>query len=147
MVAVGEGAQAARYQRHCAEPGTGLAGRVRAGGILLVVLAVTRGFQPVVGARKGHLHDCWRHRTGLRLAPYRTNFASEGPSLGPSRSWRVLLSLIWEPQQGVMGEGGNNSDFLTKDRSLFLSINQAQSCSVETEILLKREKKKSTRVM
>lgn len=63
MVAVGEGAQAARYQRHCAEPGAGLAGRVRAGGILLVVLAVTRGFQPMVGARKGHLHDCWRSRT------------------------------------------------------------------------------------
>lgn len=57
MVAVGEGAQATRDQRHRAEAGAGLAGRVRAGGVLLVVLAVTRGLQPVVGARKGHLHD------------------------------------------------------------------------------------------
>lgn len=59
MVAVGEGAQATRYQGHRAEPGTGLACRVGAGGVLLVVLAVTRGLQPVVGARKRHLHDCW----------------------------------------------------------------------------------------
>lgn len=60
VVAVGEGAQAARYQCHRAEPGTGLAGRVGAGGVLLVVLAITRGLQPMVGARKRHLHDCCR---------------------------------------------------------------------------------------
>lgn len=59
MVAVGEGAQAARYQCHRAEPGTGLAGSVGAGGVLLVVLAITWGLQPVVGARERHLHDCW----------------------------------------------------------------------------------------
>lgn len=59
VVAVGEGTQAARYQRHRAESGTSLAGRVGAGGVLLVVLAITRGLQPVVGARKRHLHDCW----------------------------------------------------------------------------------------
>lgn len=60
VVAVGEGAQAARYQCHRAEAGMSPAGRVGAGGVLLVVLAVTRGLQPVVGARKRHLHDCWR---------------------------------------------------------------------------------------
>lgn len=64
VVAVGEGAQAARYQRHRAEAGAGLAGGVGAGGVLLVVLAVTRGLQPVVGAREGHLHDCWRSCRG-----------------------------------------------------------------------------------
>lgn len=56
VVAVGEGAQAASYQGHGAEASAGLARCVRAGGVLLAVLAVARGFQPVVRARKGHLH-------------------------------------------------------------------------------------------
>lgn len=59
VVAVGEGAQAARYQGHGAEAGAGMAGRVRARGVLLAVLAVTWGLQPVVCTRKGHLHGCW----------------------------------------------------------------------------------------
>lgn len=60
MVTVGEGAQAASYQRHGAEASAGLAGRVGAGGVLLAVLAVTWGLQPMVGAREGHLHGCWQ---------------------------------------------------------------------------------------
>lgn len=60
VVAVGEGAQAASYQRHGAEAGTCLAGCVRAGGVLLAVLTVTWGLQPVVRTCKGHLHGCWR---------------------------------------------------------------------------------------
>ena len=56
MVAVGEGAQAASDQRHGAEASTGLAGAVGAGGILLTVLAVPRGLQPVVRTCKRHLH-------------------------------------------------------------------------------------------
>lgn len=58
MVAVGEGAQAASDQGHGAEAGACLAGRVGAGGVLFAVLAVSRGLQPVVRARKGHLHGC-----------------------------------------------------------------------------------------
>lgn len=86
-----------------------------------------------------------RLREGLRSAPYRVNFVSEGPSLGPSRSWRALVRLIGEPQQGAMGDGGNNSDFLTKDRSLSLTIHQARSGA--TELLLERERsRRRTRV-
>lgn len=59
MVAVGEGAQAASYQGHGAEAGAGLAGCIGAGGVLLAVLAVSWGLQPVVRTRKGHLHGCW----------------------------------------------------------------------------------------
>lgn len=55
---MGEGAQAASYQGHGAEAGTGLAGCVGAGGVLLAVLTVTRGLQPVVRTCKGHLHGC-----------------------------------------------------------------------------------------
>lgn len=59
MIAVGEGAQAASDQGHGAEAGTGLAGRVRAGGVLLAVLAVPWGLQPVVCAGERHLHGSW----------------------------------------------------------------------------------------
>lgn len=83
-------------------------------------------------------------RAGLCSSPYRVNFESEGLLLGPSRSWRVLVRLIGEPQQGVMGEGGPNSDFLTKDRSLGLTNHQAWSG--ETELLLKGERSRRTRV-
>lgn len=76
VVAVGEGAQAARYQRHGAEAGTGLAGGVRAGGVLLAVLAVTRGLQPVVRACKGHLHGCWRRPLELLSKTNKALFAS-----------------------------------------------------------------------
>lgn len=60
VVAVGEGAQAAGYQGHGAETGTGLAGCVGAGGVLLAVLTITWSLQPVVCTRKGHLHGCWQ---------------------------------------------------------------------------------------
>lgn len=63
VVAVGEGAQAAGDQGHGAEAGSGMAGRVGAGGVLLAVLAVARGLQPVVRTRKGHLHGCWQKAT------------------------------------------------------------------------------------
>lgn len=59
VVAVGEGAQAASYQGHSAEASAGLAGCVGAGGVLLAVLTVTRGLQPVVRTCKRHLHGCW----------------------------------------------------------------------------------------
>lgn len=72
VVAVGEGAQAAGDQGHSAEAGAGLAGRVGAGGVLLAVLTVTRGLQPVVRARKGHLHGC-RQRP-LELLPHKQGF-------------------------------------------------------------------------
>ena len=58
VVAVGEGAQAAGDQGHGAEAGAGLAGCVGAAGVLLAVLAVSRGLQPVVRACKGYLHGC-----------------------------------------------------------------------------------------
>lgn len=71
MVAVSEGAQAASYQGHSAEAGAGLAGCVRAGGILLAVLAVTRSLQPVVRTCKGHLHGCWQKATRAALTQIR----------------------------------------------------------------------------
>lgn len=40
------------------------------------------------------------------VAPYGVDSASEGPSLGPSRSWRELPSLIWEPQLEAMARRG-----------------------------------------
>ena len=58
MVAVGEGAQATSYQSHGAEASAGLARCVGAGGVLLAVVAVTRGLQPMVRTCKGHLHGC-----------------------------------------------------------------------------------------
>lgn len=62
---MGEGAQAAGDQSHCAEAGAGLAGCVGAGGVLLAVLAIARGLQPVVRTCKGHLHGCWQRTLEL----------------------------------------------------------------------------------
>lgn len=45
---MGEGAQTAGDQGHCAEAGSGMAGSVGAGGILLTVLPIARSLQPMV---------------------------------------------------------------------------------------------------
>jgi len=58
VVAVAEGAQTTRYQSHRTEAGSGMAGCVGAGGVLLAVLTIARGLQPMIRTCKGHLHGC-----------------------------------------------------------------------------------------
>lgn len=117
VVAVGEGAQAASNQGHGAEAGTGLACCVGAGGVLLAVLTITWGLQPVVCTRKGHLHDCWQRPLELLQA----NFAKQSYFLslelrfsrccfyvklkvsGPGQFCLMLLNLIWKSQAGLIG--------------------------------------------
>lgn len=125
MVAVGEGAQAASYQGHGAKAGTSLAGCVGAGGVLLAVLTVTRGLQPVVRTCKGHLHGCWQRplellqdkhgfvcvlkvvnslvflSAELRFCPC-CSYVKLKVS-GPGQLCLVLLNLIWKSQAGMMG--------------------------------------------
>lgn len=88
MIAVGEGAQAASYQGHGAEAGAGLAGCVGAGGVLLAVLTVTRGLQPVVRACKGHLHGCWQRP--LELLQDKQSFSSV-----LNTHLKVFLFCLW----------------------------------------------------
>lgn len=125
MVAVGEGAQAASYQGHGAEAGAGLAGCVGAGGVLFAVLAVTRGLQPVVRARKGHLHGCLAKAARgcktnkalfVSLRYLKCFFLSVELKFCPCCSYvklkvsgpgqfccLVLLNLIWKSQAGMDG--------------------------------------------
>lgn len=111
MVAVGKGAQAAGYQGHCAEAGAGMADCVGAGGVLLVVLAVTRGLQPVVCTCKGHLHGCsqtqrplesFQHGFGCALKVVRlssfVHLKLKVTNLG--QFCKVLLNLIWTARVG-----------------------------------------------
>jgi len=58
VVPVREGAQATSNQSHRSEPCPCRAGRVRTRRVLLVRLTGTRGFQPMIRTREGHLHDC-----------------------------------------------------------------------------------------
>lgn len=62
VIAVGEGAQAASNQGHCAESSAGMAGCVGAGGVLLAVLPpIAWGLQTMVRACKRHLHGSWKN--------------------------------------------------------------------------------------
>lgn len=118
---MGEGAQAASYQGHGAEAGTGLAGCVGAGGVLLAVLTVTRGLQPVVRTCKGHLHGClellqdkqgfvcvlkvlnsvFSHCGTFEFCPCCSYV--ELKVSGPGQFCLVLLNLIWKTQTGMIG--------------------------------------------
>lgn len=74
MIAVGEGAQTARYKGHGAKACPGLAGCVGAGGVLFTVLTVTWGFKPMVRACKRHLHGCWKKQKSLKLLQDKHSF-------------------------------------------------------------------------